>query len=326
MEKLLRLFIVSLFFFTCACDNNGAHDEAPPDGSLREHEDPEGETTSSSSYGGSSGSGFVNGGSSGSESFAEQDPLLPRDECSCDRDLGSLDETGSYPTTRDNVILIDGYGIYYDNCDIGSADVKNSRVNLSFDCAPEYMGNPLEWSTTYRHIAWISVRRTFTALQDLSCGNAIAIDVRSDGAEIVCSCSDGSEDSADCCFDRFGGLTKEAVLRLTIVDVTDASAENIDEETWWYDFPVETLGASFDWMTLTAPLDEFYQSRGAGTASNDDVLDLENVYGIEVNIAVTVDVTGGAICNESGCVAVDNYSSARLIGDLSFRNIRTSCE
>lgn len=271
-------------------------------------------------------SGVASAGSAGSDE--EADPTWPRDACTCGLDLGAVEETGMYPNDRgDGLELIPGYGAYHDNCEIPSIGSEDGVVNLAFDCDPISSNtNPGQIVTTYYQRAWMSVRRTFVNLQDFSCCSSLDFDFRSSGYSLICKCNDDSY-STGCCFGP-STLTRRVLLRVTLVDVAAATTFGVsDEELWWYDFPEDTLEVSSEWHTLSVPIAEFVRAQGAGTGYNNDVLRLDLIKAVEVNVAITLAMSGGASCDSSGqCHLLDNYATAHITGDLSFRNMQTVCE
>jgi hypothetical protein len=257
--------------------------------------------------------------------------LMPVAACQCDLDLSAVEETGVYPGTGSEVIqTIPGYGIYKSLCDV-TADSQAGQVDLSYVCEPYVYVNPGSITISAIQLAWISVRRTFTALQDLSCCSAVSLQAKLDKAmDVACRCprttdADTTYDSG-CCFSR-NSLQKVMALRLTLDDIAAPDTVNQPKyEGWWYDFPDSTLDKPFDWTTLTAPISGFRLSSGGGTKSNNGVLDLANILAVEVNILVEVEAYYVAECTSSGCYPVDNYQNPVATGGISFRSIKTVCE
>jgi hypothetical protein len=287
-----------------------------------------------------------------------------RDECRCDLDLSAAEWTTSLPTYSGNTAMsVSGYEIFNSLCDITQASSQGEQVDMAFACQPIGIlpKSPVNYYGTYsgpspiEQTSWIAIRRTFSTLQDLSCCNAISLQVKLDTAMgVECNCSipssfddanpfsffgdAGAVDAGDagdagnsylssCCF---GTVASDMKLRVALNDV--AQPKNIGQlsaEGWWYDFPVTTLQNPFDWTTLTAPISGFYQSAGLGTSRNNDKLDLANILGVEVDILISVGTYLAYFCENAPphtCTLDDNYYGAHVSGGLSFRTIKTACQ
>jgi hypothetical protein len=154
-----------------------------------------------------------------------------------------------FPKLRSVVM---GYGVYYD-----SAEASLSRVAVGKDVYAlriEYDVPPLhDWGN------WLSIRREFDSVLDLSDCKALRLGVRV-------------------------RVPSDAKLRITLADVVDLDNRRKDE-MWWFDFGEGVLSrAEGEWQTLTVPLKRFYKSYGEGTRHNDGKLDLSKITAYEINI------------------------------------------
>ncbi|MBI3195300.1 MAG: CIA30 family protein [Ignavibacteriae bacterium] len=147
-----------------------------------------------------------------------------------------------------------GYCIYYADAEAKLSRISvgkgDSAMRIEYDLPPHF-----SWGN------WLSIRRDFDSLVDLSGFTGLKLSVKIE-------------------------VLSKAHLRLTLSDVADSKKIDNDE-LWWFDFDASVLNDhSGKWKTLTLPFKKFTLSYGEGSRRNDGRLDISRIKAYEINFVL----------------------------------------
>lgn len=156
----------------------------------------------------------------------------------------------------ENCISKDGYGIYYDKAEVQMNWEKDENMNkvMKIKYKIPYLK---KWGN------WFSIVREFDSVKNFENHSGIRLVFKNQSSSSV-------------------------KIRLTIRDLLSNKRKEQKDEMWWMDnFENYIIDDSEDWITIHAPFNKFYLSKGMGTRQNDKKLNLSRISAYEISLIST---------------------------------------